>query len=291
MNYPKLEDFIYDLDGKTLATKESYSRTLKGFFKWVSAHKIQEVTKADIKAYIGQRELSPKSVSMYLSAIRAYFDYCVKEGIIPENPAKTIKGPRIHKGHLKEGLTVEEVKSLIRSIDKSSLIGKRDFAFIYLMLKCGLREIEVIRANIEDLRPKGSEKVLYVQGKAWSSKNDFVIVLPKVYKVIDTYLRHRKTASTKEALFASCGNRSRGRLSTRAIRERVNCYLTKAGIKRKTITAHSLRHTCATLALEAGAPIFEVKNMLRHSKIETTMIYAHEVNRIKNGAERYIRQI
>ena len=51
------------------------------------------------------------------------------------------------------------------------------------------------------------------------------------------------------------------------------------------------RHTAATLALEAGAPIFEVKNMLRHAKIETTMIYAHEVNRIKNGAEKYINQI
>ena len=149
----------------------------------------------------------------------------------------------------------------------------------------------MVRANIEDLRPKSDKTILHVQGKAWSNKSDFVILLPEVHKAIDEYLKNRKPLSAKEPLFASAGNRSKGRLSTRAIRERVNHYLIQAGIKRKTVTTHSLRHTAATLALEAGAPIFEVKNMLRHSNIETTMIYAHEVNRIKNGAEHYINQI
>lgn len=294
MKYPEIKDFIYDLEGKTVATQRSYSVALKGFLAWVNSNAIQDITRVDIKAYrayLTQKETSPKTISMYLSAIRAYFAYCVKEGIIHEDPTKDIKGPRMNKGHLKEALTVEEVKGLISSIDKSDLMGKRDFAFVYIMIKCGLREIEVARANIEDLRPKGSENVLYVQGKAWSSKNDFVIVLPEVYKAIDEYLKDRKPISPKEPLFTSVGNRSKGRLSMRAIRGRVNHYLTKAGIKRKTVTTHSLRHTAATLALEAGAPIFEVKNMLRHSKIETTMIYAHEVNRIKNGAEHYINQI
>lgn len=294
MNYPKIQDFIYDLDGKTVATKESYACALKGFFAWCASSRVEDVAKLHMKAYKAHLEqigLSPKSASMYLSAIRAYFDYCLRQGLIQTNPAKEIKGPKIHKGHSKEGLTIEEAKKLVNSIDRSDLIGKRDFAIIYLMLKCGLREIEVVRANIEDLRPKGAEKVLYIQGKAWSSKNDFVIVLNEVYEAIANYLKHRDPKSQKEPLFASVGNRSKGRLSTRAIRERVNYYLNKTGIKRKTITAHSLRHTAATLALESGAPIFEVKNMLRHSKIETTMIYAHEVNRIKNGAERYINQI
>ena len=136
----------------------------------------------------------------------------------------------------------------MKSIDKTDLIGKRDFALIYLMLKCGLREIEVVRANIEDMRSRGNETVLYIQGKAWQTKNDFVIVLPEVNKAINEYLRHRKPKSQQEPLFTAIGNRSKGRLSTRAIRERVNCYLSKAGIKRKSITTHSLRHTCTSSA-------------------------------------------
>ena len=71
----------------------------------------------------------------------------------------------------------------------------------------------------------------------------------------------------------------------------MNFYSSKAGIKRCTITTHSLRHTAVSLALEAGASIFEVKQMLRHARIETTMIYLHEYNRIKNGTENYIKQI
>ena len=112
---------------------------LNGFFEWVRSNAIQDIARADIKAYkahLTQKEASSKTISMYLSAIRGYFAYCVKEGIIHEDPTKDIKGPRMNKGHLKECLTVEEVKSLISSIDKLSLIGKRDFAFIYLMLKC-----------------------------------------------------------------------------------------------------------------------------------------------------------
>ncbi len=276
------------------STRHAYQQAVSGFHNWLKESRQDLVTAGTIRQYkltLADRGLSPKTVSAYLSGLRRYFRHCVDTGLLSENPAAAIKNPKLHSGHTREALTAEEARLLLGSIDREILGGKRDYAVVYLMLKCGLREIEVVRANVEDLRPKDGSMILYIQGKAWAGKNDFVLVVDEVYKAIQEYLGARKNYAQKDTLFASVGNRSKGRLSTRAVRERVNFYLNKTGIKRKTITTHSLRHTAASLALEAGAPIFEVKQMLRHSRIETTMIYLHEYNRIKNGAENYIKQI
>lgn len=279
---------------EVVSTRHAYRQAVCSFQSWLKENPHDLVTTGTIRQYkftLTDRGLSPKTVSTYLSGLRRYFRHCVDTGAISENPAAGIKNPKLHSGHTREALTAQEAKLLLDSIDRNTLGGKRDYALIYCMLKCGLREIEAIRANVEDLRPKDGKMILYVQGKSWAGKNDFVVIVNEVYQAIKEYLEARKASSQTDSLFASVGNRSKGRITTRAVRERVNFYLGKVGIKRKTITAHSLRHTAASLALEAGAPIFEVKQMLRHSRIETTMIYLHEYNRIKNGAENYIKQI
>lgn len=277
------------------ATRYTYKQALEGFSQWLEESKLTTVTGDTIRLYksflVDKKCLGPKTVSTYLSGIRGYFNYCIKQGLISEDPTKGIKNPKLNRGHSREAMTIEEAKVFLSAIDRSTLLGKRDYAMIYLMLKCGLREIEIIRSNIEDLRPKDGAMVLYIQGKAWAGKNDFVVIVKQVNEAMQDYLQARGKVTYRDPLFASVGNRSKGRLTTRAIRERVNYYLNKSGVKRRTITTHSLRHTAATMALEAGAPIFEVKQMLRHVRIETTMIYLHEYNRVKNGAEHYIKQI
>ncbi len=278
----------------TEATRQTYTRALGSFSSWLEKSSIKDVSGETVRLYklgLIEKGISPKTISTYLSGLRRYFKYCIDEGFMTDNPTKNIKNPKQGKGHTREALTIQEAKILLETINRDTLMGKRDYALIYLMLKCGLREIEVIRANIEDLRPKDGSMVLYIQGKAWAGKNDFVVIVEEVNKVIKDYMDARGEASYRDPLFVSAGNRSKGKITTRAIRERVNFYLIKAGIKRRTITTHSLRHTAASLALDAGAPIFEVKQMLRHARIETTMIYLHEYNRVKNGAEHYIKQI
>jgi site-specific recombinase XerD len=288
-----LSDEFIDLI-EASSTRHAYRQAMGSFRGWLKDSQQDLVTNGVIRQYkfdLAERGLNPKTVSTYLSGLRRYFKHCVDTGVVRENPCIGIKNPKLHSGHTREALTAQEAKLLLNNINRETLGGKRDYAVVYLMLKCGLREIEVVRANVEDLRPKDGSMVLYVQGKAWAGKNDFVVVVDEVNKAIKEYLEARNDCAPKDALFASVGNRSKGRLTTRAIRERINFYLNKAGVKRSTITAHSLRHTAASLALEAGAPIFEVKQMLRHSLIETTMIYLHEYDRIKNGAENYIKQI
>jgi len=90
-------------------------------------------------------------------------------------------------------------------------------------------------------------------------------------------------------LFASTSNRnSGGRLTTRTIRGLVKKQLRGIGLDDSRKSAHSLRHTFATLALSNGAPVTQVQEAMRHKDISTTMVYVHLMNRLKNAAERYV---
>ncbi len=293
LNQICVDRFIFDLDNKTSATKESYRRCLNAFFAWANSKpsfELSERTIKEYKLYLHDKGLSPYSISLYLTSLRLFLNYYVSQGLLAENPAKNIKNPKLYKGHSRDSLSIEEAHKLLNSIDRTTLIGKRDYCMIYLMLKTGLREIELFRANTGDLRPKDNRIVLYIRGKGCLAKNEFVILSDEVYNAILDY-KDIKQYNNFDPLFTGIGNRSKARLTTRAIRQRINCYLKKAGIKRPTLTAHSLRHTAACLALHAGAPLFEVKRMLRHHQIATTMVYLHEVNRVQNAAENYIKQI
>ena len=108
-------------------------------------------------------------------------------------------------------------------------------------------------------------------------------------KPIYEYLQARGRVSDTEPLFVSVSDRNNGqRLTTRSIRRIAKEHLRDIHLDSDRLTAHSLRHTFATVALKNGAPLLQVKEAMRHNSVETTMIYAHSLDRISNGAERYV---
>jgi integrase/recombinase XerC/integrase/recombinase XerD len=155
-----------------------------------------------------------------------------------------------------------------------------------------LRTVEVIRANIGDIRQQGGEALLWIQGKGQDSKDQFVVLTNGTSAPIYEYLRARGTTGKGEALFASISDRNGGdRLATRSIRRIVKERLRAIGIDSERLTAHSLRHTCITISLEAGATIQEAQALARHANINTTLIYAHNIDRLKNAPERLIDKL
>lgn len=94
--------------------------------------------------------------------------------------------------------------------------------------------------------------------------------------------------SPKDSMFTAQKRFKGRRLSVRGIQQIVTGYLKKAGVKRKRVTAYSLRHSAATLALQNGASLMAVRDMLRHKSISTTQRYEHLTRRIEDGAEHYI---
>lgn len=286
-----IDEFLNAQDVKQ-NSKTTYRKALKQFFLWTMENIHTQPTRQDIlnfKNYlIDGRKVSPTTATNYLVAVRKFFEWGESEKLYP-NIAKNIKGAKRPSGFRKGTLTVSQVKELICSIDQTSLEGLRDYALINLLVRTGLRTIEIQRAFISDLQQEGGEAVLYIQGKGRDEKDAFVMLTPSTLKPIRQYLSARGELSENEALFASLSNKNKGEaISTRSIRRIVKERLEGIDIIDKRLSAHSLRHTAVTLSLMGGATLQEAQTLARHSNINTTLIYAQNMNRIKQAPERKI---
>ncbi len=279
-----INSFVQALDRRE-TTKETYLKALREFAKWLGGNSPVGLTSHDIQRYrdfLVSKNLSSTSLSTYLTSVRRFYDYLISIDLVTENPAKRIRGSGRPQRHLREPLTKDEVENLLSAIDISSPVGLRDWAMINLMVRCGLSEIEIVRANVVDIKVKGGKQVIFVQGKSKDKKDEYVILTPPAQEALEKYLESRGKVSEDEPLFWGVGNRAKGgRITTRAIRERVNHHLKLAGIKRKGITPYSLRHTAALLAIEGGAAVTEVKQMLRHKTIDSTLVYFEESEELR----------
>lgn len=223
-------------------------------------------------------------MQVYLTATKLFFRWLEQEGIY-QNIAPHIKCTREEKGHKKDYLTSKQSHKVLQTINVTTLKGLRDYASIAIMLTTGMRTIEVKRADAADLRALGDGTVLYLQGKGKDEKAEYVKVAPQVESAIRAYLNSRGEVKDS-ALFTSTSRNNYGKgITTRAIRAIAKEAFKNTGYNSERLTAHSMRHTAGTLALLNGAKLTQVQQLLRHSNINTTMIYLHEIDRAKNNSE------
>lgn len=290
LNPDFFSSFLRYLDSSA-KTVETYTRALRQLARYFAINGISKPQREDILAFRDDLKASghkPTTVQNYITATRLFFSWLSQEGLYP-NVAEHIKGARLDREHKKDYLTSKQVKQVLSGVNKDSLQGLRDFAILALMVTGGLRTIEVIRADIADLRTLGDSTVLYVQGKGKEEKTDYVKVSLPVEQAIRTYLKARGTTAPEEPLFSSLSHNSFGkRMTTRSISGLVKSHLQGAGFDSKRLTAHSLRHTAVTLSLLAGKDITEVQQFARHSNIATTMIYNHSLEKAKNSCSEAI---
>lgn len=267
------------------STAATYTRTIRQFIKYLQQNCILNPTRSDILAYKKGLETAgkkPTTINNYLTAVKMFFKWTASEGIYP-NIADHVKAPKLDRAHKKDYLTENQVSEILAGIDRGTPTGKRNYAIFFLMVTCGFRDIEVSRANIEDLRAVGKNTALYVQGKGRTERTDAGVVDPVVEKAIREYLKTRSTLDPKQPLFASTSNNNRGqRLTPRSISEIIKKILKAAGFDTPRLTAHSLRHTAITLSFLSGKDVTEVQQFARHANINTTMIYNHALNATKN---------
>ncbi len=284
------DGFVKSLRTRAPETRGTYERALREFLRWHKTDKKCKFVKDDIIRYknhlVQEKQLSQVSVSTYLTSVRQFCDFLTHKGILRENPARTVGGSGRPTAHSRQTLTAEEVRAVLDAVHPGDELGLRDLAFIKLMVLCGLSEIEIIRANSEDLLLKDGDSTLRVQGKGRASKDAVVQIPANVRTVMEQYLSVRGTPSPHDPLFASAGNRTRGeRMTTRGVRERVNHYLEVAGVKKgrlRQVTPYSLRHTAAVLMAEAGATVDEIRDRMRLGSVMTALLY---MKRVREGEE------
>lgn len=285
-------DFIEYLDASD-NTIRTYKRALDQFFKYLASEGIRQPDRGNVLAFKEKLVADGKKASTvqnYIIAVRQLFNWTEAKGLYP-NIAKNVKGAKLSKNHKKDYLTSKQAGEVLASITTDTLKGKRDYAIVALMLTAGLRTIEVVRADISDLRAVGDSTALFVQGKGHSDKDDYAKTIPEVERAIRLYLKERKAQNDSEPLFTSTSNNNAGeRLTTRSISGIVKTVLKNAGFDSDRLTAHSLRHTTATLNLLNGGTLEETQQLLRHESINTTMIYNHSLQRAKNNSEARVGQ-
>jgi site-specific recombinase XerD len=181
--------------------------------------------------------------------------------------------PRIHQKE-PESLTIAEAQALLNAPDKRTLKGKRDYALLHVMLSTGVRLGETIQSRVSDLVVKYCKPALNIMGKG--KKPRIVRLLAEVKEAVAEYLTARKNVSNEDYLFLTVPRKGEPAhsLSPRGVQKLIQEYATRALIQ-KRVTPHTLRHTAATLELEGGANLMEIKNQLGHSSISMTQRYLH----------------
>lgn len=271
-------------------TIETYNKAIRQFFKYLDAQAITRPDRADIIAYRDylKAQHKPTTVQGYLAAVKLFFQWTAQEGLYP-NIAERVKGAKLDTEHKKDYLTSKQTAKLLAAIDRSTLKGKRDFAMLSLMVTTGLRTISIIRADVGDIRTAGDDTALYYQGKGHEEKADYVKLAEPVEAAIRDYLAERSDTDPAAPLFSSIAHRNSGeRMNTRSISRIVKERLVDIGLDSERLTAHSLRHTAATLNLLNGATTEETQQLLGHKNINTTLIYSHALERAKNNSEHRI---
>jgi integrase/recombinase XerC len=278
------EGFLKSLRLMRPETRGTYGRALREFMRWYTRSRRGRLTTAAVQRYkrhlTSAKRLSAVSVSTYLTALRRFCDYLVRRGVMQENPALSVGGNSRPRVHSRAALTQAEVGVLLSIVDRSDERGRRDFAFIKLMLGCALSEIEIIRADSGDRVGSPEGVKLRVQGKGRVEKDQAVLLSPDVASALDEYLALRPGLAAGDPLFASAGNRTRGkRMTTRGVRDRVSHCLARAGLKGdggRRVTPYSLRHTAALLMAGEGASADEIRDRMRLGSVATAMLYINQ---------------
>ena len=279
-----LERFLATQD-ITRGSKTTYKNALKQFFKWFLQENTDTPTRETILRYKNDLDLQglrPATRACYLVAVRKLFEWAESLKMYP-NIAKGIKGARrALKHHQKDALSLDQVKKVLNSIKKETVQGKRDFAFINLLLRTGLRLIEIVRADYKDLDLQGEEALLWVRGKGRDGKDECVVLAHSALKPILDYLRARNLHHQDKPLFTSVSDRNNGkRLTTFSLSRIIKRYFRQVGIDNRRLTAHSLRHTFGVLSIKAGASLYELQLAMRHTNPATTEIYLGDIERQK----------
>lgn len=272
--------FIDYTDRKPTTTK-GYLTCIRQFVNWLHDNGITQPQRDDVKAYrdyLSSSDLAAGTQAQYLRAVKHFFKWTAAEGLYP-NVADNVHGAKIrHDVHKKDALQRDDVARIAASIDRSDEQGKRLYAMYVLCVICGLRTVELHRADVGDLKTIGGATYLYLTGKGHDDADAPVLLIKEVREAVQDYLSSRSAKVTaKSPLFTSTSNRSQGgRIASTTISTMLKTLLVNAGYDSDRLTAHSLRHTSGTGAHKAGLDLYSVQHLMRHCDPATSEIYIHD---------------
>jgi integrase/recombinase XerC len=250
-------------------TVRSYRADLTDFEAHLATIKLVPAA-ADVRAIRGWlaalhgRGLDPVSVARKLAAVRSFYRFLVRRGVVPRNPARELRGPRPTR-KLVGFLPIDEADALVGGRALGGSARDRDIAILELLYATGLRVSELAGLDLESI--DRDARTVRVVGKG--RKERIVPYGAAAARALDAYLGSR--AAARGPVFVRARG---GRLGVRSIRAIVTRAAGAAGLTRR-VTPHTLRHTFATHLLDAGADLRVIQELLGHSRLSTTQRYTH----------------
>lgn len=260
-------------------TIDAYRRDVEEFFLFIG--KINTIDDLDpllIRSYVYQLNRRNKSstVARKLSALRTFFRFLVREGVVKNDPVSSVSMPKQGK-YIPVFLTVDEMFSLLEEPGENDSFALRDKAIMEMLYSTGMRVAELAALNLDRINLETG--MIRVMGKG--SKERLVPIGSLALKKLKEYFPEREIAirsrvsrgqkAEKDAVFL---NGRGGRLTIRSIERLVSQYASRAGITAR-VTPHALRHSFATHLLEMGADLRSVQELLGHASLSTTQKYTH----------------
>ncbi|WP_447589657.1 site-specific tyrosine recombinase XerD [Aquipseudomonas campi] len=278
LDHPLLDRFLDALwleKGLAAHTRDAYRSDLGHFHAWLQARGLElpSVGREIILDHLAWRlaeGYQARSTARFLSGVRGFYRYLLREGLISEDPTLQVDLPQIGRP-LPKSLSEADVEALLQAPELDDPIGLRDRAMLEVLYACGLRVTELISLTLEQVNLR--QGVLRVFGKG--SKERLVPMGEEAIAWIERYVREARPflldGKPSDVLFPSL----RGEQMTRqTFWHRIKHQARVAGIS-KALSPHTLRHAFATHLLNHGADLRVVQMLLGHSDLSTTQIYTH----------------
>lgn len=271
----KYRQYIKLEKGFSANTLDAYMHDLDKLLNFLQSEdiSIQDVTLDDLHRFAaGLRDIGihPRSQARIISGIKSFFNFLIISDYLDADPSELLESPKIGF-KLPEVLNLDEIDTLISSIDLSSPYGQRNRAMLETLYSCGLRVSELSNLKLSELYL--DEGFIKIEGKG--SKQRLVPISPRAIREIELYIMDRNQINIKpeyeDYLFVS----KRGKNISRIMVFHIIKELAEAVGITKNISPHTFRHSFATHLLEGGANLRAIQAMLGHESIATTEIYMH----------------
>lgn len=248
-------------------TRAAYRRDLTHYGTWCAQHGVDilTATRAHVDAYVDaqhQEEVAASTIARRLSSLSGFYTYAVDEAVITRNPVVRARRPKVGENTQSTGLSRADALALLRAGSQHS---PRAGAIVHLLLLCGLRVSELVGAQVQDLRYERGHRVLTVVRKG--GRRQRMVLPPPAVHALETYLVERDEGP----LIATANGKPMDRHAIwRLLRSLAATALPHLA---RSLHPHDLRHACATLALDAGAELRDVQDLLGHADPRTTRRY------------------
>lgn len=270
-------DYVSLERGLSENTREAYAADLRSFAEFLKRNKIRSfnsVNRKHILDYLMKerdRGLSVNSVSRRLVAIRIFFSYLHREGLLAGNVVEAMDSPKLWKV-LPGVLSLKEIDRFLSSVKGKSRIAIRDRAMLELLYATGMRVSELADLEMVDLHFDSG----YLRCVGKGSKVRVIPFGENAHQQITRYLEEARPEFLKEGsaeshVFLTYRG---GKFTRKGIWKIIKTYAKKAGIQ-KNVSPHTLRHSFASHMLANGAPLRVIQELLGHADIATTQVYTH----------------